>query len=145
MLPAYLLGFAMSSPLTKRPEAWSKVRTVFLGFMVSLFFIAAGSNVSIEALLAGIGLILVLAAGRILLKIAAVLPVSRLTFKKDCSYVSLLMATSLTFGLVFLQFGAEQGLIDQTQFSILVGVIIIGALAPTLVAQRWFDPWKARN
>jgi Kef-type K+ transport system membrane component KefB len=113
--------------------------------MVSLFFIAAGSNVSIEALLAGIGLILILAAGRILLKIAAVLPVARLTFKKDCSYVSLLMATSLTFGLVFLQFGAEQGLIDQTQFSILVGVIIIGALAPTLIAQRWFDPWKERN
>lgn len=145
VLPAYLLGFAMSSTLNKRPEAWSKVRTVFLGFMVSLFFIAAGSNVSIEALLAGIGLILILAAGRILLKIAAVLPVARLTFKKDCSYVSLLMATSLTFGLVFLQFGAERGLIDQAQFSILVGVIIIGALAPTLVAQRWFDPWKARN
>jgi len=145
VLPAYLLGFACSSTLAKRQEAWSKVRTVFLGFMVSLFFIAAGSNVSMEALYAGIGIILLLSLARICLKVAAVLPVTFLTIRKDHAYVSLLMATSLTFGLVFLQFGADQGLIDQAQFSILVGTIIIGALAPTLVAQRWFDPWKDRS
>jgi Kef-type K+ transport system membrane component KefB len=142
VLPAYLLGFALSSTLAKRPEASSKVRTTFQGFMVSLFFIAAGSNISIEALIAGIVLIVLIALLRIGLKVAAVLPVSHLTFHKDSAYVSLLMATSLTFGLIFLQFGAEQGLIDRTQFSILVGTIIIGALAPTLMAQRWFDPWR---
>jgi len=60
-------------------------------------------------------------------------------------YIALLMSTSLTFGMVFLQFGLEQGLIDTTQFSILVGTIIIGALAPTLAAQRWFDPWKGSS
>lgn len=142
VLPAYLLGFVLSSTLHRRPEAWSKVRTVFLGFMVSLFFIAAGSNVSMDALVGGIVVIALLSMVRILLKMAAVLPVSRLTIKRNHIYVSLLMATSLTFGLVFLQFGVEQGHIDQTQFSILVGTILIGALAPTMIAQRWFDPWK---
>jgi len=142
VLPAYLLGFALSSTLAKRPEASSKVRTTFQGFMVSLFFIAAGSNISIEALIAGIVVILLISLLRIGLKVAAVLPVSHLTFHKDSAYISLLMATSLTFGLIFLQFGADQGLIDRTQFSILVGTIVIGALAPTLVAQRWFDPWR---
>ena len=96
-----------------------------------------------DALVAGIVVIALLSVVRILLKMAAVLPVSRLTFKRDSTYVSFLMATSLTFGLVFLQFGIEQGLIDRTQFSILVGVILIGALAPNMIAQRWFDPWKA--
>ena len=58
VLPAYLLGLAMSRSLNERKEAWSKVRTVFLGFMVSLFFLAAGSNVSMEALLAGAAIII---------------------------------------------------------------------------------------
>jgi len=142
VLPAYLLGFALSSTLDKRKEAWSKVRTVFLGLMVSLFFLAAGSNVSMDALLAGMLFIAVLAGGRVLLKTAFVLPVARRCLRQESVYISLLMATSLTFGMVFLQFGAEQGLVDQAQFSILVGTIIIGALVPTLVAQRWFDPWK---
>lgn len=145
VLPAYLLGFAMSRPLAERKEAWSKTRTVFLGFMVSLFFISAGSNVSMEALLAGAALILLLGFGRVLLKIVIVLPTVSSTMRSDRIYIALLMSTSLTFGMVFLQFGIDQGLIDTTQFSILVGAIIIGALAPTLAAQRWFDPWKANH
>jgi Kef-type K+ transport system membrane component KefB len=142
VLPAYLLGFAMSRSLNERKEAWSKVRTVFLGFMVSLFFLAAGSNVSMEALLAGALFILALGFGRVLLKMVFVLPAVGASMRKDRVYISLLMSTSLTFGMVFLQFGLERGLIDTTQFSILVGTIIIGALAPTLMAQRWFDPWR---
>jgi Kef-type K+ transport system membrane component KefB len=141
VLPAYLLGFAMSRALNERKDSWAKFRTVFLGFMVSLFFLAAGSNVSMEALLAGALVILALGLGRILLKIVFVLPTVAPSLRKDRVYIALLMSTSLTFGMVFLQFGAEQGLIDRTQFSILVGTIIIGALAPTLAAQRWFDPW----
>jgi Kef-type K+ transport system membrane component KefB len=141
VLPAYLLGFAMSRSLGERKEAWSKVRTVFLGFMVSLFFLAAGSNISMEALLAGALVIMALGFGRIVLKMLFVLPAVGPSLRKDRVYIALLMSTSLTFGMVFLQFGLEQGLIGTTQFSILVGTIIIGALAPTLAAQRWFDPW----
>ncbi len=74
VLPAYLLGLAMSRSLNERKEAWSKVRTVFLGFMVSLFFLAAGSNVSMEALLAGALFIIALGFGRVLLKMVFVLP-----------------------------------------------------------------------
>ncbi len=145
VLPAYLFGFAMSRSLSDRKEAWSKVRTVFLGFLVSLFFLAAGSNVSMEALIAGALIILALGFGRVLLKMVFVLPTVSASMRKDRVYIALLMSTSLTFGMVFLQFGLEQGLIDNTQFSILVGTIIIGALAPTLAAQRWFDPWTKRN
>jgi len=145
VLPAYLLGFAMSRSLGERKEAWSKVRTVFLGFMVSLFFLAAGSNVSMEALLAGAGLIVVLGLGRVLLKMLFVLPAVSASLRGDRVYIALLMSTSLTFGMVFLQFGIGQGLIDTAQFSILVGTIIIGALAPTLAAQRWFDPWRRNS
>ncbi|MHC1680760.1 MAG: cation:proton antiporter [Methanomassiliicoccales archaeon] len=145
VLPAYLLGFAMSRSLSERKEAWSKVRTVFLGFMVSLFFLAAGSNVSMEALLAGALIILALGFGRVLLKMVFVLPTVSASMRKDRVYIALLMSTSLTFGMVFLQFGLDNGLIDTTQFSILVGTIIIGALAPTLAAQRWFDPWTRKS
>jgi len=142
VLPAYLLGFAMSGSLNERKGAWSKVRTVFLGFMVSLFFLAAGSNVSMEALLAGALFIIVHGFGRVVLKMLFVLPTVSAPLRGERVYIALLMSTSLTFGMVFLQFGFEQGIIGTTQFSILVGTIIIGALAPTLTAQRWFDPWR---
>ncbi|HNX48414.1 MAG TPA: cation:proton antiporter, partial [Methanomassiliicoccales archaeon] len=100
VLPAYLLGFAMSRSLNERREAWSKVRTVFLGFMVSLFFLAAGSNVSMEALLVGAAIIIALGFGRVVLKMLFVLPTVSVSLRQDRVYIALLMSTSLTFGMV---------------------------------------------
>ena len=88
MLPAYLFGFAMSRPLNERKEAWSKVRTVFLGSTVSLFFLAAGSNVSMEALIAGALTILALGFGRALLRMVFASPTVNASMSKDRVYVA---------------------------------------------------------
>ncbi len=60
--------------------------------------------------------------------------------KREASYTTLLMATGLTFGTIFALFGLNNHIIDQKQYTILVTVVILSAVVPTLIAQRFFQP-----
>jgi hypothetical protein len=51
-----------------------------------------------------------------------------------------LMSTGLTFGSISALFGLTNGIIDQTQYTILVTAVIGSAVVPTLIAQTWFQP-----
>ena len=53
------------------------------------------------------------------------------------------MSTGLTFGTISSLYGLNAGIIDQTQFSVLVIVVVLTAILPTIVAQRWFTPPEA--
>ena len=46
----------------------------------------------------------------------------------------------LTFGSVAALFGLTHGLIDKTQYTELVTVVILSAFVPTLIAQQLFRP-----
>jgi hypothetical protein len=50
------------------------------------------------------------------------------------------MSTGLTFGTISALFGLTNGLIDQTQYTVLVTVVILSAVVPTLIAQAFFRP-----
>jgi hypothetical protein len=50
------------------------------------------------------------------------------------------MSTGLTFGTISSLYGLNAGLIDETQFSLLVTVIVLSAVVPTAIAERWFLP-----
>jgi hypothetical protein len=50
------------------------------------------------------------------------------------------MSTGLTFGTISALFGLTNGIIDQTQYTILVTVVILSAFVPTLLAQKFFQP-----
>jgi hypothetical protein len=54
--------------------------------------------------------------------------------------MTLLMATGLTFGSISALYGYTHGYIDQTQYTILVTVVILSAIVPTLIAQSFFRP-----
>ena len=54
-------------------------------------------------------------------------------------YTTLLMSTGLTFHIASL-FGLQAGIINQSQYSILVGVVVASAVIPTFIAQKWFMP-----
>ena len=55
-------------------------------------------------------------------------------------YTTLLMSTGLTFGSISALFGLTNNIIDQQQYTILVTAVILSAVVPTLIAQRWFQP-----
>jgi Kef-type K+ transport system membrane component KefB len=60
--------------------------------------------------------------------------------KKERLYTTLLMATGLTFGSIAALFGLTHNLINETQYTELVTVVILSALIPTLIAQQFFQP-----
>jgi len=57
-------------------------------------------------------------------------------------YTTLLMSTGLTFGTISAMFGLSRHLIDSSQYSTLVVVVIASAVVPTLIAQKWFQPQR---
>jgi len=59
---------------------------------------------------------------------------------------SLLMSTAgLTFGTISSLYGLSAGIIDKTQFSLLVTVVVLSAVVPTAIAERWFLPDAERE
>jgi hypothetical protein len=48
--------------------------------------------------------------------------------------------TGLTFGTISSLYGLQAHIIDRTQFSLLVTVVVLSAIVPTAIAQRWFSP-----
>jgi Kef-type K+ transport system membrane component KefB len=55
------------------------------------------------------------------------------------------MSTGLTFGTISAQYGLTSGIIDKAQFSILVMVVMLTAIIPVIIAQKWFNPWKGQG
>jgi Kef-type K+ transport system membrane component KefB len=50
------------------------------------------------------------------------------------------MSTGLTFGTISATYGLNAGIINRTQFSVLVTVVVLTAVVPTAIAQRLFTP-----
>jgi hypothetical protein len=69
-----------------------------------------------------------------------VFPVALRYVRPHAVYTTLLMSTGLTFGTISSLYGLNAGIIDRTQFSVLVSVVILSAIVPTAVAQRFFSP-----
>lgn len=110
--------------------------------LTPFFFIKAGTFISLSALLAGFALIVALLAVKIVLKFIGVWPLTRVFRMPSRAghYTTLLMSTGLTFGSISALYGLTNGIIGQTQYTVLVTVVVGSAVVPTLIAQTWFQP-----
>jgi Kef-type K+ transport system membrane component KefB len=118
------------------------MRSIAFTMLTPFYFIKAGLYVSLSALATSAGLIIMLLAVKLLTKLVGVWPLAR-GFglgNRESNYTTLLMATGLTFGSISALFGLENRLIDQTQYTVLVTVVILSAVVPTLIAQALFLP-----
>jgi hypothetical protein len=50
------------------------------------------------------------------------------------------MSTGLTFDTITSLYGLSTGIIDRTQFSLLIAVVVLSAVVPTAIAQRFYSP-----
>ena len=142
VLPAYLIGLVMAHQFLQNRVLMHRMRAIAFSLLTPFYFIKAGSYVSFKALVAGLGLIAAFFAVKMITKICGVLPFT-LTFgfgRRRGMYTTLLMATGLTFGSISALFGLTHGYINQSQYTILVTVIILSAVVPTLIAERFFRP-----
>jgi len=142
VLPAYLLGMVLAGTVGKDHALIRRLRTLTFGLLTPFYFIRAGSLVSLPALVAAPGALLVLLLGKMVTKVVGVYPVTRLykSPKKEGMYTTLLMSTGLTFGTISALFGLGHQIVDQAQYSALVAAVIASAVVPTLIANAFFLP-----
>lgn len=140
VLPAFLLGLAVAPVFQRNPEQHKRMRVVAFSFLTPFFFLRGGLNVGLGELAGG----LLLLGGFFVVKIAAkfvgVLPVALRYVRPHAMYTALLMSTGLTFGTISALYGLNSGILDRPQFSILITAVILSAILPTLMAQRFFSP-----
>jgi Kef-type K+ transport system membrane component KefB len=145
VLPAFLLGLALSRHFEEHREEQKRLRIVAFAFLTPFFFLKGGLNVSLGAVFANLGLLGILLAAKMVPKVAFVLPLARLFAPRHATFATLLMSTGLTFGTISALFGLNAGIIDSTQFSLLVTTVVLSAVVPTAIAERWFLPDPARE
>jgi Kef-type K+ transport system membrane component KefB len=143
VLPAFLLGLLMSKHFTDTKttkEVRNRLRTVAYAFITPIFFIVGGLKVSLPMIASCFALFVILFLLKIAAKFIGVFFLAKKYIPNGSMYTTLLMSTGLTFGTIASVFGLMAGIIDQTQYSVLVGVVIASAVIPTFIAQKWFMP-----
>ena len=147
VLPAYVAGLVVAGVFLHDRVLMDRLRSIAFALLTPFFFLRAGTLISAPALIAGAGVIAVLLLVKLAAKMVGVWPVAaafRLP-RRERTYTTLLMATGLTFGSIAALFGLTHHLIDQTQYTELVTVVILSAFVPTLIAQQLFQPISPRH
>jgi Kef-type K+ transport system membrane component KefB len=142
VLPAYLIGLVVAGVFLRDKTLVNRMRSIAFAIFTPFYFLKAGLYVSLPVLWTSISIIAFLLALKIVSKFIGVWPLARFSMMrvKEANYTTLLMATGLTFGTISALFGLNNKIIDQTQYTILVTVVILSAVIPTLIAQRFFQP-----
>ena len=142
VLPAYILGMILASTVGKDHALVRRLRTLTFGLLTPFYFIRAGSFVSIPALVAAPGILVVLLVAKMVTKFAGVYPITKLfqSPSRESMYTTLLMSTGLTFGSISALFGFTHHVISQQQYSYLIAAVIGSAIVPTLIANAFFLP-----
>ena len=145
VLPAFVLGLVMSQHYAEHREEQKRLRVVAFALLTPFFFIKGGLNVSLSAVVSNLGLLGALLAAKMVPKIGFVYPLARRADRQHAVFATLLMSTGLTFGTIASLYGLNAGIIDKTQFSLLVTVVVLSAVVPTAFAERWFLPDAERE
>src|SRR5579885_843373 len=142
VLPAYLIGMVLAGTVGKDHALVRRLRTLTFGLLTPFYFIRAGSFVSIPALIAAPFAFIFMLLTKMAAKFVGVYPITRAfrTPNPESMYTTLLMSTGLTFGTISSLYGLSHGIIDQSQYSILVAGVIGSAVLPTLIANAFFLP-----
>jgi Kef-type K+ transport system membrane component KefB len=142
VLPAYVAGLVVAGVFMNDRVVLDRIRTTAFALLTPFFFLRAGTLITASTLVAGAGVIITLFFVKMVTKFLGVWPTARAFRlpKKERTYTTLLMATGLTFGSISALYGLTHHLINESQYTELVTVVILSAFVPTLIAQQFFRP-----
>src|SRR3989339_636107 len=141
VLAQFIFGLILSPFFELNRNFIRKLRTIGFALITPFFFIKGGMLVGFNDLITNISLILILLAIKVISKIIGVYPIARMMLPRGGRvFLTLLMSTGLTFGTISSIFGLQAGYISKTQFTILIAVVILSAVVPTIIAQRYWAP-----
>jgi len=142
VLPAYLVGMVLAPFFLANRTLSHRMRVTAFTMLTPFFFLKAGSLIKISTLWDSALLVSIFLIIKVATKFAGIWPTMEL-FKftrRENMYTTLLMSTGLTFGTISALFGYTNKIINQEQYTILVTAVILSAVVPTVIAQRWFQP-----
>jgi glutathione-regulated potassium-efflux system ancillary protein KefC len=142
VLPAYIAGMVLATVLGGDHTFMRRLRTLTIGFLTPLYFLRAGSFVSLPALAAAPLAFVALFGAKVATKVFGLHPVVGV-FRREPRerwYYTLMMSTGLTFGTIASLYGLTHGIVSQVQYSHLVAVVIASAVVPTMIASTVFLP-----
>lgn len=143
VLPAYFLGLACAGMMIVHPDVKRRLQSMTMTLLAPFYFLKAGTYIEFGAAVTGYALIATLFFIKVAAKVVGVLPLARRVFKysrSDARYLTLMMATGLTFGTISSLYGLTHHYITQAQYTALVTVVILTAVVPTAIAQARFKP-----
>jgi len=142
VLPAYLVGMVLAPFFLANKTLSHRMRVTAFTTLTPFYFLKAGSLVSLSSLWTGIVSIIIFLLIKMAAKFIGVLPPTKVFGfgKKESIYTTLLMSTGLTFGTISALFGLTNKIINQDQYTVLVTAVILSAVVPTVIAQKWFQP-----
>ena len=142
VLPAYLVGMVLAPLFLANRTLAQRMRVIAFSILTPFYFLKAGVLVSLRAVVASAALIAIFLGVKVAAKFAGVWPLAH-AFRfgrREAMYTTLLMSTGLTFGTISALYGLGHELITQEQYAVLVTAVILSAIVPTLIADRWFAP-----
>jgi Kef-type K+ transport system membrane component KefB len=142
VLPAYLVGMVLAPFFLANKTLSHRMRVTAFTMLTPFFFLKAGSLIKLSTLWESVILIGIFLLIKIATKFIGIWPTMEV-FKftrRENMYTTLLMSTGLTFGTISALFGYTNGIINQEQYTMLVTAVILSAIVPTVIAQRWFQP-----
>lgn len=142
VLPAYIIGMVLARFSSEDALWMRRIRTLTVGFLTPIYFLRAGTFVSMPALIAAPMIFIFLFVGKVLSKIFGLYPFVAIFRKQHQEkwYYTLMMSTGLTFGTISALYGFTHDIVDQAQYSFLVTAVIASAVIPTLIANLAFMP-----
>lgn len=147
VLPAYLIGMVTARYFLKERVLAQRMRVMAFTLLTPFFFLKAGALIRFESLAASVGLVAIALLVKMATKFAGIWPLTRyFRFSRgEGMYATLLMSTGLTFGSICALFGLTNGIIDREQYTVLVAAVVLSAVVPTMIAQKWYQPSLAAN
>ncbi len=142
VLPAYLVGMVLAPFFLANKTLSHRMRVTAFTMLTPFYFLKAGSLIKLSAVWSSASLIGIFLLIKIATKFIGIWPTMEL-FKftrRENMYTTLLMSTGLTFGSISALFGLTHGIINQEQYTILLTAVILSAVVPTIIAQKWFQP-----
>ena len=142
VLPAYLIGMVLAPFFLANRTLSQRMRVTAFTMLTPFYFLKAGSLVKLSVLWQSSALIVIFLLIKMAAKFIGVWPPTKVFKfgKKESMYTTLLMSTGLTFGTISALFGLTNKIINQEQYTILVTAVILSAVVPTIIAQKWFQP-----
>ena len=142
VLPDYLAGLVVAGVFHTNRILVDRMRSIAFAILTPFYFIKAGLFGSIPALVPSAGLVVFLLGLKMATKFIGVWPLSAAfgLLLRERNYTTMLMSTGLTFGTISALFGLENRIISQGQYTVLVTAVILSAVVPSLIAERFFVP-----